>query len=95
MRCPRVYVIISALPAHVKGLEVYMSSFSERLRELRKERGLKQREMADVCGMKLRGYQQYEYAENYPEVPRLLFLAEYFGVSLDYLMGLSDVRERR
>ena len=56
---------------------------------------MKQREMAEICGMKLRGYQQYEYAENYPDVSRLLFLAEYFGVSLDYLMGLSEVRERQ
>ena len=69
--------------------------FCERLKMLRRERGLKQREMAEICGMKLRGYQQYEYAENYPDVSRLLFLAEYFGVSLDYLMGLSEVRERQ
>ena len=48
-----------------------MAKFSERLRELRKERGLKQREMAEICGLKLRGYQQYEYNESYPEVPGL------------------------
>ena len=41
-----------------------MAKFSERLRELRKERGLKQREMAEICGLKLRGYQQYEYNES-------------------------------
>ena len=69
-----------------------MATFSERLRELRMERGLKQREMAEVCGLKLRGYQQYEYNESYPEVPGLVALADYFGVSLDYLMGRTDVR---
>ena len=42
-----------------------MAKFSERLRELRKERGLKQREMAEICGSKLRGYQKYEYNESY------------------------------
>ena len=61
-----------------------MAKFSERLRELRKERGLKQREMAEICGLKLRGYQQYEYNESYPEVPGLVALADFFGVSLDY-----------
>ncbi len=30
--------------------------------------------------------------EGYPEVPGLLFLADYFGVSLDYLMGRKDER---
>ena len=69
-----------------------MAKFSERLRELRKERGLKQREMAEICGIKVRSYQQYEYGENYPTVPGLVFLADYFGVSLDYLMGRKDIR---
>ena len=70
-----------------------MANFSERLRELRRERGLKQREMAEICGLKLRGYQQYEYNAGYPEVPGLVAIADYFGVSLDYLMGRTDVRE--
>ena len=69
-----------------------MASFSERLRGLRKERGLKQKEMAEICGLKIRSYQQYEYAENYPTVPGLVFLADYFNVSLDYLMGRKDER---
>ena len=85
--------IIDELYPRVKGLEVIMANFSERLRELRKERGLKQKDMAEICGLKVRSYQQYEYAENYPTVPGLVFLADYFGVSLDYLMGRKDERE--
>ena len=70
-----------------------MPKFSERLKELRNERGLKQREMAEICGLKMRGYQQYEYDETYPTVPGLIFLADYFGVSIDYLVGRTDCRE--
>ena len=70
-----------------------MEKFSERLKELRMERGLKQREMADICGVKLRGYQDYEYAKSYPMVPGLIFLADFFAVSTDYLLGRSDRRE--
>ena len=70
-----------------------MANFSERIKELRKERGLKQREMAEVCGIKLRGYQCYEYGVGYPEALGLLFLADYFDVSLDYLMGRTDKRD--
>ncbi|MCI8422130.1 MAG: helix-turn-helix transcriptional regulator [Lawsonibacter sp.] len=70
-----------------------MADFAERVRELREERGLKQRERADICGVKVRSYQRYEHGDSYPEVPGLLFLADYFGVSLDYLMGRKDTRE--
>ena len=37
-----------------------MGKFSERLRGLRKELDLTQREMADICGVKPRSYQDYE-----------------------------------
>ena len=67
-----------------------MQIFSERMRELRKERGLKQREMAEICGIKLRSYQGYEYGRHYPEVPGLIQIAEFFQVSTDYLLGRTD-----
>ena len=38
---------------HAKGAEGFMAAFSDRLKELRSERGLKQREMAELCGLKL------------------------------------------
>ena len=70
-----------------------MAKFSERLKELRKERHIKQREMAEICGLKLRSYHDYEFDQSYPEVPGLVAIADYFEVSLDYLMGRTDVRE--
>ena len=89
----KIILIISEFYTRVKGLEVIMAKFSERLKELRKERGLKQREMAEICELKMRSYQQYEYDETYPTVPGLIFLAEYFDVSIDYLVGRTDCRE--
>ena len=70
-----------------------MQIFSERMRELRKERGLKQREMAEICGVKLRSYQGYEYGKHYPEVSGLIEIAKFFDVSTDYLLGLTDKRD--
>ena len=70
-----------------------MSSFPERVRALRKERKLTQWNMATICGVQLRAYQAYEYNQSYPDVPGLLRLADFFDVSLDYLMDRSDVRE--
>lgn len=70
-----------------------MATFSQRLRQLRTERSLKQREMAEICNVKIRTYQDYEYGKCYPTVLGLVFLADYFDVSLDYLMGRTDQRE--
>lgn len=72
-----------------------MSTFAQRMKELRKERKLKQQQLADQFSIKLRTYQGYEYGESYPEVAKLIAIADYFDVSLDYLVGRSDVRERR
>lgn len=51
--------------------------------------------MAAVLGIKERSYQCYEYRERYPDFPGLIAIADFFDVSLDYLVGRSDVRERR
>ena len=51
--------------------------------------------MADTLGLRVRSYQCYEYNEAYPDVPGLIAIADYFDVSLDYLVGRSDVRERQ
>ena len=70
-----------------------MATFSERLRLLRQENRYKQREMAEILGVKLRTYQDYEYAKAYPTVPGLVRMSEYFGVNTDYLLGRTDNRE--
>ena len=72
-----------------------MALFCERLKLLRKERGLKQREMAEQLGLALSSYQCYEYAKRFPDFHGLIAIADFFDVSLDYLVGRSDVRERR
>ena len=72
-----------------------MSNFSQRIRELRQERHLKQQELADTFSIKLRTYQGYEYGESYPEVAKLIAIADFFDVSLDYLVGRSEDRTRR
>lgn len=72
-----------------------MADFSQRITHLRKEKNLKQQETANQFGIKLRTYQGYEYGESYPEVAKLIAIADFFDVSLDYLVGRSDVRERQ
>ncbi|MDE6902669.1 MAG: helix-turn-helix domain-containing protein [Lachnospiraceae bacterium] len=72
-----------------------MAQFCERIKSLRVERRLKQREMAEQFGLALNSYQAYEYATRFPDFRGLIAIADFFDVSLDYLVGRSDVRERR
>ena len=67
--------------------------FNNRLRLLRTERGLTQRQMADMLGLTERNYQRYESDSPMPRYKMLLELADYFGVSLDYLFGRTEKRE--
>lgn len=70
-----------------------MKAFPSRLKAIRKEFGLKQHEIAADLGLSPSGYQCYEQGKSYPDVPRLYALAEYFNVSIDYLLGRTDKRE--
>ena len=66
--------------------------FSIRLKELRKERNLTQTKMSELLGCAASHYQKIEYGQiNIPTIS-LMFLADYFGVTTDYLLGRSDRR---
>lgn len=66
--------------------------FKNRLRELRKEKGQTQAQVGIAMGLSERHYQKFEAGENFPSVENLCRLADYFEVSLDYLMGRTDQR---
>lgn len=70
-----------------------MNTFASRLRELRKERGLTQKQLAEQSGTSIRGIQNYELGERSPAFDVLISLADFFDVSLDYLTGRTDKRE--
>ena len=64
----------------------------QRLRELRKERHLLQRELAELLGITLTHYQRMERGiVNLPTLT-LCTLADYYGVTTDYLLGRSETR---
>jgi len=63
--------------------------------QLKKENGLLQKEIATSIGVSLRSYQRYESGERKPDSDILEKLADYFDVSLDYLVGRSDNSQRQ
>ena len=67
--------------------------FGERLRQLRRERKVGQKELAEYLGISIRGYQFYESEDNEPNIKTLLALADFYGVTTDYLLGRSDRRD--
>ncbi len=67
-----------------------MEILAKRLLELRSERDLSRRVVAASTGMTERTYQRYENAERDPSAPVLLALADYYGVTTDYLLGRTD-----
>lgn len=69
-----------------------MRDFSEILRELRKEKGLTQKALAEALSMTERVIRYYESKSHRPDLDVLIKIARYFDVSLDYLAGLKDER---
>lgn len=67
-----------------------MEMLSKRLKECRKERGLSQIEIATFCDITEKTYQNYELMTREPKISILIRIADYYGVSLDYLVGRSD-----
>ncbi len=70
-----------------------MENFSTRIRKLRLERDLTQEELGKEIGVKNYSVYSYEKGRAYPDAERLMALADFFGVSMDYLMGRTDKRE--
>ena len=74
-------------------MELELSVFGERLRLLRKGQRLTQRQMGDLLGITERNYQRLEYGKTNVTATTLIFLGDYFHVSVDYLLGRTDNRE--
>ena len=62
-------------------------TFSENLLRLRKESGLTQTELAKQVGISWRGYQNYELNLREPQLHVLVALADFYGISVDELIG--------
>ena len=71
-----------------------MAELYGRMRLLRKERNMTQQQIADLLNQTLRAYQYCESGHHVPEYKNLIALADFFDVSLDYLTGRSESRQR-
>ena len=61
-----------------------------RIRELREDRDLTQKQIAQLLGMSQTGYSKYETGENDIPTAVLIKLADFYQTSADYLLGRTD-----
>ncbi|MBQ3010456.1 MAG: helix-turn-helix transcriptional regulator [Oscillospiraceae bacterium] len=66
-------------------------SFAENLKQVRKEKGLSQEELAELMDVSRQAVSKWEQGQGYPEVEKLLLLSRELNVSLDYLMSAEII----
>lgn len=62
----------------------------KRIRDLREDRDLNQKKIAEYLGMSQTGYSKYETGENDIPTSVLIKLADFYDVSVDYLLGRTN-----
>ena len=67
-----------------------MSAFGELIAELRQDRGLTQKQLGKILSVSTGTISNYENGVHYPDLDKLVALADYFQVSTDYLLGRTD-----
>lgn len=74
---------------------ILKSNFSTRVKELRISNNLSQKALGEAIGIKPQAVNDMEHGRIKTTLDRAIILADYFDVSLDYLVGRSDTPERR
>ncbi len=70
-----------------------MGTYYKRIRDLREDHDLKQRELADILICSQRVYSNYERGDLDIPTEVLIKLAKFYGTSVDYILGLTDEKE--
>ena len=65
-----------------------------RLKDMREDRDVPQKELAAFLHVQQNTYSQYETGKRQIPIEMLIMLADYFDTSVDYILGLTDRRER-
>ena len=68
-----------------------MVPFKDRLKELRLERSMSQLELGKLVNMSKMAISHWESGHSEPSIGQLILLSDYFCVSVDYLVGKTDV----
>ncbi len=64
-----------------------------RLKDLREDSDIKQKEIAEYLHIKQNTYSQYENGQRQLPIDILIMLAKYYDVSTDYILGITDIKK--
>lgn len=67
----------------------------KRLRDLREDKDLTQKDIANILNISQRGYSHYETGNNDIPTEILIRLADFYGTSVDYLLGRTDNKNKK
>lgn len=68
-----------------------MNQLPERMKLLRSQRGLGQKELAATLNCSVSAISAYEHGRNEPELDMLIGISRHYNVSVDYLLGITDL----
>lgn len=66
----------------------------QRLKELRQNKKISQQQLADIIGVSQQSINKYENHNIEPDISLLIKFADFFGTSVDYLIGHSDINRK-
>ena len=64
-----------------------------RLKEIREDHDLLQKDVAKIIGISQRGYSHYETGENNIPTAILIKLADFYNTSIDYILGVTNIKK--
>ncbi|MBB5264156.1 transcriptional regulator with XRE-family HTH domain [Catenibacillus scindens] len=68
-------------------------NYADRIRSLRQDNDLTQKQVADMLGVAQTTYSQYELEKRPLPIEYLIALCKYYNVSADYMLGFSNIRK--
>ena len=71
------------------------NTVADRLKIIREDRNKTKEQVANYLEIQLRAYQRYETGERLPDLEKLKSLARYFDCTLDYLVGMDVLQEKK
>ena len=72
-----------------------MKNYNDRIRELREDNDLTQKQIAEVLGIDQRVYSNYEIGYRALPIEHLITLCKYYNVSADWILGLDGEKSKR
>jgi len=74
----------------MRSVEKNLEKFRDRMRDLRTDKGLSMTQLGSALGLSHVYISRWEMGKWYPSIVNIILLAQFFGCSTDYLLGLVD-----